>query len=792
MAGGQEITGEQGSFGNSGTVRLRSRKNADGTAGTTLSGLSASALQGALGNTRSKPLVGSVIQSIAGTVTAPSSSDADADWLARSTADGVFRTFHFNDSSQLGPNSASGPWQTADWFHQSGTSTVPTISTEQKCSGAASLMFEIPTNTDANAGGNFQAHFGTVGDLRLVGEGDEIFISYRCRWNAAMATITAQNQGTKYGGIEVARRESYTGGSFEWNGSGENWAGITIQTLGTSRVPHHYTLAFRRDENPSVLEGPAAQLLTTYPDYPGTDLGIQNSYPSGPCLYAGSLVAGQEATECWLMPTDEWVTFKYHLQVLSRRSASPYNNEFWDISFKFYAARQGEDFALLHEWSDAYPGYGPTYNGPVAQGSADTKFGKFRLMPYITGKSTGVAHATGKVWCDEVIFSSQDIPAPGFSLYPAWRQGLTPLTLTALTGTQKFNNAAGDLADIINAWAAFANDGTYVYSAAGSGHASWWNPVYRLNLDQDVPEWESLDFGSDVSDIVEQVPYYEDGRPTGRHNYYSCVYTNAGGVPRIVLPTCDANYSLAGNSSETSVDAYRLDGYTGGPAGTAWEVTGSGPSSWVSLWQNNPDITNLSSPAVAVHPTTGMIYVMGAETGNDGATRAFRILDPTTKTWGSKQKLTPAYPDAGISPVWTNIGSVIDVGRNLWVSLNPYNAFNGSFITPRLVRINLSTLAVTQITLSGDIPPSSYAMSLTHNTDDGFYYVLSSASTPVTKIYKIDPDSGASTLIFSTTTAAECVIAGNAAQSRFTYLSWLRGMVWAPRWDSPVYFFPIT
>jgi hypothetical protein len=728
-------------------------------------------------------------------------SEADADWLLRSTASGVFRTFHFNDTSQLGANNPSGAWQTADWFYQDGTATVPSISTEQKCSGAASLMFEIPTNTDANAGGNFQAHFGTVGDLRLVGEGDEIFISYRCRWNSAMATITAQNTGTKFGGIEVARRESYTGsGSFEWDGSGENWAGITIQTIGGSLVPHHYTYAFRRDETPNTLDGPAAQMLTGYPTW-GGDLAIQNCYSSpGPCLYSGSLLAGQEATECWLMPTDEWVTFKYHLQVLTRRSGSPsapYNDEFWDISFKFYAARLGEDFQLLHEWSDAYPGYGPTWTGPVAQGSADTKFGKFRLMPYITGKDTGVAHATGKVWCDEVIFSTEDIAAPGYS-YPAWRQGLTPLELTALTGTEQFNGAPGNLADIINAWAAFANDGTYVYSAAGSGHGSWWNPVYRLNLNQAVPEWESLDFGSDVADIVEEVPYYEDGRPSGRHNYYSCVYTNAGDVPRIVLPTCDANYSLAGNSSESSVDAYRLDGYTGGPGGspgTAWEVTGSpsSPLSWVSLWQNNPDIVNISSPAVAVHPTTGMIYVMGDEVGGDGATRAFRILDPTTKTWGSKQTTTPAYPDAGRSPVWRNIGSVIDVARDVWVSMNPYDAGNGSFITPRLVCIDLSYLSVTQITLSGDVPPTGYGMSLTHNTDDNFYYALySESTTPSTKIYKIDPDSGASTLIFSSTTAAECVVGGNGAQSRFTYLSYLRGMVWAPRWDSPVYFFPIT
>jgi hypothetical protein len=747
-----------------------------------------------------------------------SGDGADADWLTRSTAPGVFRSFHFNDSSQLGPLVGVGAWQTADWFYQSGSSTDPSISTEQKCSGTGSLYFEIPTNSSASAGGNWQGHFGTVGDLRLVGEGDEIFISYRCRWNAAMATITAQNEGTKFGGIEVARRESYDGsGSFEWDGSGENWAGITIQTYSASRIPIHYTLAYRRDENPSVLEGPAAILYDTYPTYPGTDLGLQNSFPSpGPCLYAGSLVAGQEATECWLMPLDEWVTFKYHLQVLSRRPASPYNDEFWDISFKFYAARFGEDFVLLHEWSDTYPGYGATYNGPVAQGSADTKFGKFRLMPYITGKDTADVHDTGKVWCDELIFSSQDIAAP--RLYPAWRSGKTVGTVYELADTEYMGDPTfatfssqqqDELIDAFNGNVTDWVNGRWLIVNAG-GHAQtcssgYTNAVVEMRFWDDAPVWAFIDEGTVLADITPN-RYMLDGRPAARHTYSKGVYIPAG-VMADGKERCGMVSGSAGLAQNWDGDLEFTCSWTDDTTGT-W-VSGPGfelfrldPDDWfahntfdgsVHGWelQSDPrDAPQFSAlggndafGAPAQDPRTGDIYWVGSSSGNR---RLFKWT-ASTDTWSS------ALVDSGVTTTFRGSNaspSFVDTIRNRLVILW-FGSTNGEGSTDKLVFVDLDTYAVT--TLALPVQGTGWgSVKIVHDTDNDrycFIYREGAAGGSGYYVYRVramDPEDGVvSDLSGDLPEEMETGLAHHMA-----FIPDLHCLVWMTQHTAPIRFMP--
>jgi hypothetical protein len=178
--------------------------------------------------------------------------------------------------------------------------------------------------------------------------------------------------------------------------------------------------------------------------------------------------------------------------------------------------------------------------------------------------------------------------------------------------------------------------------------------------------------------------------------------------------------------------------------------------------------------------------------GADGATRVYRTLDPATKTFSAKNTTTPAYPSASMSPPWENTGSFIDVGRNSLVGFNGTDSFSGAAVTPRLVFLNLTTNAITLVALSGDIPSTAYGAGFAHNTDDGYYYAIQSFSTPLTTIYKIDPDTGVSTLIYSSSTAAHAVSAGgsNNPLNRWNYHSAYRGFTWAPQWDSPVYFFP--
>jgi hypothetical protein len=817
-AGGQEITGQQGGFGNSISTRIRSLKVDSGEATIALSGSQSTFAQGALGRIISKALTGGAITSAQGDI---SPTDADADWLARSTAEGVFRTFHFNDSSQLGANQATGPWQTADYFHLDGNTTTPSIATDQKCSGTGSLYFEIPTNTDEGAAGSWETHFGTVGDLRLVGEGDEVFISFRCRWNAAMATITAQNIGTKYTGVEVGRRESYTGsGSFEWDGSAANWAGITTQTIGGTMIPHLYTSQFRRDETPNTVDSGAAQMLTGYPTW-GGDLAIQNSYPSpGPCLYAGSIQSGQTATECWVQPTDEWVTFKYHLQVLSRRSASPYNNEYWDISFKFYAARFGEDFTLIHEWSDAHPGYGPTWVGPVASGSADTKIGKFRFLPRCTGKSAAVAHDTGKVWFDELIISSADVAAPGFTTqltYPAWRSGKTVGQVYAIANTSymgdptfaTFTSAQQD--GMIDAYCGNVMDQTNSrwLIVNGGGHAQtcssgYTNAVVKMDFTADTPAWTFIDEGTVLADITPN-RYMLDGRPAARHTYNKGVYIAPGqmadGKERCGMVTGAAG--LAQNWGEGLESCPWTDDTTGiWKQGPGFEMFLMDPDDWfahntfdgsVHGWelQNN----SRNAPQYSANPgddaygepaqdqRTGDIYWVGTSSGNR---RLFKWT-ALTDTWSS------ALVDSGVTTTFRGSNaspSFVDTLRNRLVILW-FGTSNGSNTTDRLIFVNLSTYAVTDLTLPLQGVTGWGSLNIVHDTDNDRYCFLLQEGSPdggnlyVYRLWGMSP-----------TTGAISDLSGALPQEHeslghhMSFIPDLHCLVWMTQYTAPIRFMP--
>jgi hypothetical protein len=75
------------------------------------------------------------------------------------------------------------------------------------------------------------------------------------------------------------------------------------------------------------------------------------------------------------------------------------------------------------------------------------------------------------------------------------------------------------------------------------------------------------------------------------------------------------------------------------------------------------------------------------------------------------------------------------------------------------------------------------------HTDD---YWVCDATDALMRIFRINPDTGATTLHFSSTTQAHCMSAGgsNRPESRFHYHPELRGFSWAPQWLSALYFFP--
>jgi hypothetical protein len=735
----------------------------------------------------------------------PRVTAADRDWIVRSTAAGVIRAFHFNDPSQLGSDYAKNP--KADWFFGAGSATRPTISREQYCSGGAALMFEIPSNTDAAAAGNWQCHFGSPSAPHLFGEDSEFFIQYRCRWNAAMAAISAKNQGTKFAGIEVGRPEPG-----QPDRSGSNELGITTQTWQASMLPILYTFLYTTDG--TDMKGPAAQYAVTHPPTgPASDIDFQNQYKGGgSCLYGARLVKGDKSG-CWLMPTDTWVTFKYHVQILRRRMEAPYNGRWWDIRVKLFVAMPGEASKLILNWGPGARGYGPNFCGLPAE---NQKFGKFRLMPYITSKDASVAHATGKVWCDELIISTRDIGDPAIErvatsagdgkAYPAWREGKTVGQLYAIPGTSNLGGfrLEPNNTDLVNGWIGYADDeaNSRWYMVTAGGHAqacrqSWQNPVARFDFWSDTPRWTLIDPGSQYSDVRFD-RYYRDGRPQARHTYDKGRYIGPGkmadGKERVVLVSGSAgwaqNWASLGSCGNTAdagpwaagpgFDAFRLDraGWfahdTFNGAVHGWELPGHCPD--VPAW--NGSSAGEMGVTIAQDPVTHDLWVGGSGAINDRALYKWTAL---TNRWSGplvRMSTTPNFRAALGAPC------VFDRVRRRIVTVWVHDG------APRLVCTSASSpYPTTTIALSGHDGMVVSSCNVVHDLDSDRYLILT-LSTPgpdynwPQQLWSIDPSNGQCARIGSIPDGH----VGNC--NRFSYLPELHCVVWLAGQHQAIQFMP--
>lgn len=291
-----------------------------------------------------------------------------------------------------------------------------------------------------------------------------------------------------------------------------------------------------------------------------------------------------------------------------------------------------------------------------------------------------------------------------------------------------------------------------LYQAAGGGHGDYsGNEVEMLDLAADNPRWIQL---MEPTFAVRDGPYYSDGKPTSRHNYFG---SHVNEFDNRIMLFGGAQYS-SGAILKT-VDSFNLSTNTYSPAGTHPNF----PSS-VSSAEMKPMCTD---------PRNGDVYVFG------GSSTGFS--NPAVVAW---RRATNSWSSAVSVPLLSgNFRSACacwDSSRNVIV-----------LISGTAMRVyNPSTQTMTSATLSGASIPAQNDADFQGNStvyvpalDAYLHYVGTSGGT----VYSIN----ASTRVASslgTTGGASIPSNQHGSFGRFRYVPALHGVVYAPTYSGNVWF----
>jgi chitodextrinase len=325
---------------------------------------------------------------------------ADSDFAARCATPGVVRCFTFDDQAATSPYLDAGGWAS------------PVVDTAVKASGGGSLKFTIPSNSGANASGDFQMNF-TAGSLPCrsatcpgpyptqFGDGQEFYVQWRQRFSPEMLDSGLAQDGWKQ--IIIGEGDRVGDPAFSCTDND-----VVMFNGYNRRFPQMYHSCGAK-----VPEGGstgAYEGLEVPVSPPLGDFMLQNGTAVQPCRYVEQ--PGDMRSGCFRYRPNEWMTFMIRIKVNGwfRNDGNYLHND----TIQLWAARQGQPFVLVLDRSpEAGTGY-DIYNPDPSL----VKFGKLWLLPYITAKDTSVSHPTGYTWYDEVIVSSGPIPAPGGATLP--------------------------------------------------------------------------------------------------------------------------------------------------------------------------------------------------------------------------------------------------------------------------------------------------------------------------------------------------------------------------------------
>lgn len=298
-----------------------------------------------------------------------------SDFDTRKTAPGVVRWFDFDAVPQMG-----GKWGDNVGVIP-GDNAQPSIDATVKSSGAGALRFDIPSQSNPNAGGNWFGNFAPDLQSRF-GANSEFYVQVRTRWNATLTNFAFNSPGgTKL--FDVTAQDGGPGGLI----SSSSDVKVVVQTLGHGA--QSFPIVYRYDR------GQTSNLWEDGGNYQNAVSGCH--YPPTPENTAG----------CFRVIPDEWMTWE--LGVTLGPLVVVDNWIYWSASrVRLWGARDGKVPTLLVDWKPGVNQYVPlwAYDG-------QQQYGKVWLFPYMTSKDPTQAHPPGAAWYDDLIIGAKPIPFPG-------------------------------------------------------------------------------------------------------------------------------------------------------------------------------------------------------------------------------------------------------------------------------------------------------------------------------------------------------------------------------------------
>lgn len=342
-----------------------------------------------------------------------------ADFVSRCQAGGVLRCVGFDSNADIsggyGANSGILP----------GDMVNPQIDTSVKASGNGSLLFTIPSNSDAGSSGSYFANFSS--DLsQQFGENSDFYVQWRQRFSQQYVTTAyAGGDGWKQSIVGTGDK---AGCSPSATGSGLCYAACTALEIVTQNQFHRNFAQMYDSCTGSTSHGAFDNFDQAF----GSDWQLQpgRAYPY--CLYSQGHTSPisyfPSVGNCFAYFPDEWMTFEIHVTTGPRVA-----DEFTNSYVQLWIAREGQPAQLAINW-------GP-YNLSAGSAAENQMFGKVWLLPYNTSKSSSTSYPTAYTWYDELIISTQPIavytgnsttaqPAAGPSISNVSATGITSNSAT--------------------------------------------------------------------------------------------------------------------------------------------------------------------------------------------------------------------------------------------------------------------------------------------------------------------------------------------------------------------------
>lgn len=322
---------------------------------------------------------------------APAPPPVSSDFAARCAAPGVVKCVGFDSPADIagGDNDNSG-------INRDGTS-IPTLDSTVKTSGASSLKFTVPAVSDANSSGAYFANFSP--DLSVqFGAGQDFYIQWRQRFSPEMLQHFPVDSGQ--GGFK-----QFIVGSGDQPGKPPIYSCSKLEVVVADYAQMHFPGMYNSCTGSGTGANAQAAYSGLYEKFTNaardTDFKLQNGRPSPGCLYS----QGNTNPETFFKPgtcigyvANEWMTFQVHIKVGVRSG-----DQFVGSLVELWIAREGQPSQL----AISIP-----FRLAAGPASLNERFGKVWLLPYNTGKSGSATNPVAYTWYDDLIISRQKIADP--------------------------------------------------------------------------------------------------------------------------------------------------------------------------------------------------------------------------------------------------------------------------------------------------------------------------------------------------------------------------------------------